>query len=84
MSFIAWVALGLIAGFIASTLVDHRGRGVVVNLVLGITGAVAGGWLFTSLGTAGATEFNVYSLLVATIGATAVLIGYDAFTGSTQ
>ena len=84
MSFIAWVALGLIAGFIASTLVDHQDRGVVMNVVLGITGAVAGGWLFTLLGTAGATEFNVYSLLVATLGAAAVLIAYDALAGSTQ
>lgn len=84
MSFVAWVVLGLIAGFLASRLVDHKGQGAVMNVVLGVIGAVAGGWLFTSFGIAGTTEFNVYSLLVATIGAAVLLMGYDAITRSTR
>jgi len=47
MSFIAWIILGLIAGFIGSKLVNKRGEGVVLDIILGVIGAVVGGWLFT-------------------------------------
>ena len=84
MSLIAWVILGLIAGFIASKLVDHQGQGVVMDIVLGVVGAVIGGWLFTTFGMAGVTGFNLYSLLVATVGAAVLLIGYHAVTRSAR
>jgi uncharacterized membrane protein YeaQ/YmgE (transglycosylase-associated protein family) len=80
MSFIAWIILGLIAGFIATKLIDHHGQGVVMDIVLGVIGAVIGGWLFTMFGMPGVTGFNVYSLLVATIGAAVLLLGYHAIT----
>jgi uncharacterized membrane protein YeaQ/YmgE (transglycosylase-associated protein family) len=46
MSILAWMVLGLIAGFVASKIVNKTGEGVVMDIVLGVVGAVAGGWLF--------------------------------------
>jgi uncharacterized membrane protein YeaQ/YmgE (transglycosylase-associated protein family) len=78
MSFIAWIVLGLLAGFIGSKLVNKRGEGFIVDVLLGIVGAIVGGWLFNRLGAAGVTGFNLYSLLVAVIGAVVVLVIYHA------
>lgn len=71
---IQWIVLGLLAGFIASKLINKRGEGVVMDIVLGIFGAVIGGWIFRSLGATGATGFNLWSLLVAVIGAVVFLM----------
>ena len=76
MGIIAWLVLGLIAGFIASKVVNKTGEGLILDIVLGIVGAVVGGWLFTRLGYAGVTGFNIYSMLVAVIGAVVVLLIY--------
>jgi len=84
MSVIAWIVLGLIAGFIASKIVNKRGEGVLLDIVLGIIGAVVGGWLFHTFGMSGATGVNLYSLLVAVIGAVVVLVIYHAITGRTS
>lgn len=81
MSILAWIVLGLIAGFIASKLVNKTGGSLVLDLVLGIIGAVAGGFLFNQFGQAGVTGLNLYSLLVATLGAVVVLIIYHAIAG---
>ncbi len=81
MSILAWIVLGLVAGFIASKLVNRSGGSLVVDLVLGIVGAVVGGFLFNQFGSAGVTGLNLYSLLVAVIGAVVVLAIYHAFTG---
>jgi uncharacterized membrane protein YeaQ/YmgE (transglycosylase-associated protein family) len=78
MSFLAWIVLGLIAGFIGSKLVNHRGEGVALDIVLGIVGAFVGGWLFTTFGATGVTGLNVYSMVVAVIGAVVVLVLYHA------
>jgi len=80
MSFIAWIVLGLIAGFIASKLVNKSGDGKLLDIVLGIVGAVIGGWLFNVFGMAGVTGLNVYSLVVAVVGAAVFLIVYHALT----
>jgi len=74
MSIIAWIVLGLIAGFIASRIVDHRGSGLILDIVIGIVGAVVGGWIMTSLGNAPVTGFNLYSMLVAILGAVVLLV----------
>jgi uncharacterized membrane protein YeaQ/YmgE (transglycosylase-associated protein family) len=50
MSFLTRIVLGLIAGFIGSKVVNHRGEGINLDIILGIVGAVVGGWLFTALG----------------------------------
>jgi len=76
MGIIAWLVLGLIAGFIASKVVNKTGEGLILDIVLGIVGAVVGGWLFTRLGYAGVTGFNIYSMLVAVVGAILVLLIY--------
>jgi uncharacterized membrane protein YeaQ/YmgE (transglycosylase-associated protein family) len=80
MSFIAWIVLGLVAGFIASKLVNKSGEGMLLDIVLGIVGAVVGGWLFNVFGMAGVTGLNVYSLVVAVIGAAVFLVLYHALT----
>lgn len=76
MSFIAWIVLGLIAGFIASKIVNKAGEGFLLDVILGIVGAVLGGWLFQTLGMPGVTGFNLYSLLVAIAGAVVFLLVY--------
>ena len=76
MSIIAWIVLGLISGFIASKIVNRTGSGVVVDVLLGVGGAVVGGFLFNLLGAAGVTGLNLWSLLVAVIGAVVVLLVY--------
>jgi uncharacterized membrane protein YeaQ/YmgE (transglycosylase-associated protein family) len=81
MSIIAWLVLGLIAGFIASKLVNKSGEGVVLDIVLGIVGAFVGGWLFQTFGHAGVTGLNLYSMLVAVVGAVVVLVVYHAVFG---
>ena len=78
MSILAWLVLGLIAGFIASKVVNKSGEGVVLDIVLGIIGAFVGGWLFTTFGAAGVTGLNLYSMLVAVVGAVVVLVVYHA------
>ena len=81
MSVLAWIVLGLIAGFIASKIVNKAGEGVLLDIVLGIVGAVVGGWLFNTFGHVGVTGLNLYSILVAVIGAVIVLVVYHALAG---
>jgi uncharacterized membrane protein YeaQ/YmgE (transglycosylase-associated protein family) len=81
MSIIAWIVLGLVAGFIGSKIVNKSGQGLVLDIVLGVVGAVVGGWLFSVFGASGVTGLNIYSLLVAVIGAVVVLYAYHAITG---
>ena len=80
MSVLAWIVLGLIAGFIASKLVNRTGSGIVMDLILGVVGAFVGGFLFTRFGAAGVTGLNLYSILVAIVGAVVVLFIYHALT----
>ena len=81
MSIIGWLILGLIAGFVASKIVNAQSQGVLLDIVLGIVGALIGGFIFDALGGVGITGFNVWSLLVAIIGSIIVLVLYHAFTG---
>jgi uncharacterized membrane protein YeaQ/YmgE (transglycosylase-associated protein family) len=78
MSFIAWIVLGLIAGFIGSKVVNKSGEGFFLDIILGVVGAVVGGWLFGLFGMAGVSGLNLYSLLVAVIGAIVFLVVYHA------
>lgn len=73
MSIIAWLVLGLIAGFIGSKIVNMSGQGLVFDIVLGIVGAVVGGALFSLIGAAPVTGLSLYSLIVAVVGAIVVL-----------
>jgi uncharacterized membrane protein YeaQ/YmgE (transglycosylase-associated protein family) len=78
MSFIAWIVLGLVAGFIGSKIVNKSGEGMILDIILGIVGAVLGGYLFQTFGMAGVTGLNLYSILVAVVGAVVFLVIYHA------
>ncbi len=73
MTFLVWIVFGFIVGLIASFLVGREG-GLLTDIILGILGAVVGGWLFHSFGMPGVTGFNLWSLLVAVVGATVFLL----------
>jgi uncharacterized membrane protein YeaQ/YmgE (transglycosylase-associated protein family) len=83
MSFLTWMVLGLISGFIASKIVNKTGEGPLIDIVLGIVGAVVGGWLFNTFGHMGVTGVNLYSILVAVVGAVIVLFIYHAVSRRT-
>ena len=69
MSVLGWIVLGLIAGFIVSKVVNRAGAGSFLDIVLGVVGALVGGWLFQLAGHTGVTLFNLYSMFVAIVGA---------------
>jgi uncharacterized membrane protein YeaQ/YmgE (transglycosylase-associated protein family) len=81
MSVLAWIVLGQIAGFMASNIVRSSGQGSLLDIALGIVGAVVGGYLFSALGATGITGFNLYSMFVAIVGAVVVLWLYHAMSG---
>jgi uncharacterized membrane protein YeaQ/YmgE (transglycosylase-associated protein family) len=83
VSLLAWLILGLVVGSIASWVVNKPGDDVILDLVLGIIGAIVGGYLFSYFGASGVTGLNLYSLLVAVIGAIVVLVIYHAIVGRT-
>ncbi|AIP94813.1 GlsB/YeaQ/YmgE family stress response membrane protein [Salmonella enterica] len=76
MGIIAWIVFGLIAGVIAKLLMPGRdGGGFILTCILGIVGAVVGGWLATMFGIGGSISgFNLHSFLVAVVGAIVVLV----------
>jgi uncharacterized membrane protein YeaQ/YmgE (transglycosylase-associated protein family) len=78
MSILAWVILGIVAGFIASKIVNRTGEGLIRDLLLGIVGAVVGGWIMERFGEAGVSGLNLYSLVVAVLGAVVVLVVFHA------
>jgi len=80
MSFIAWIVLGLVAGFIVGKFVNKSGAGMFWDIILGMVGAVVGGLLLNVIGMAGVTSLNMYSLLVAVIGAAVFLVLYHTMT----
>ncbi len=78
MSILAWIVLGLLAGFIGSKIVNKSGEGFFLDIILGVVGAVVGGFLFNQFGASGVSGLNLYSLLVAVVGAILVLVIYHA------
>jgi uncharacterized membrane protein YeaQ/YmgE (transglycosylase-associated protein family) len=81
MSIISWIVLGLIAGFIGSKIVNSQGQGLWLDIVLGIVGAIVGGFLFSVFGATGITGFNIWSLIVAIVGSVVVLWLYHTLVG---
>jgi len=81
MSIIGWIILGLIAGFIGSKIVNKSGEGIMLDIALGIVGAIVGGFLFSAFGAEGITGLNLYSMIVAVIGSVVVLLAYHAIAG---
>lgn len=78
MGILSWIVLGLIAGFIGSKIVNKSGEGFFLDIILGIVGAIVGGWLFSFFGGHGVTGVNIPSLIVAVIGSIVVLVAYHA------
>lgn len=78
MSFLAWILLGLVAGFIGSKVINKSGEGLILDIVLGVVGAVVGGFLFHLVGLRGVSGLNLWSLLVAVVGAIVVLGAFHA------
>ena len=81
MSILAWIVLGLISGFIASKIVNRSGEGVILDIVLGVVGAVVGGFIFSQFGAQSVNGLNIYSMFVAVVGAIVVLMLYHVVSG---
>jgi len=82
MGIIGWIVLGGLAGWVASKFVGTDAeQGLIGNIIAGILGAVLDGWLFSLFGGAGVTGFNIWSFLVALVGAVVVLMIWKAITG---
>ena len=78
MGIIAWLVVGLVAGWIGSMIVNRSGEGPLMDIVLGIVGAFVGGFVFNMLGHGGVSGINLYSIFVAVIGSVVVLVLYHA------
>ncbi len=83
MGWISWIILGLIAGFIASKIVNRTGSGILLDIVIGIVGAVIGGFIGDKLGYGGVNGLNLWSLVLAVVGAVIVLVAYRAIATRT-
>ena len=84
MGWLAWIVIGAIAGWLASIVMKtNREQGLLMDIIVGIVGALIGGFLFNALGIAGTTGFNIWSLFVAFIGAVVLLGIIRLFSGRT-
>jgi uncharacterized membrane protein YeaQ/YmgE (transglycosylase-associated protein family) len=83
MGIIAWLVVGLIAGFIGSKIVNKSGEGLVRDIILGVIGGLVGGGIFSALGSTGVTGIDLWSIFVAIIGSIIVLVVYHALIGRT-
>jgi uncharacterized membrane protein YeaQ/YmgE (transglycosylase-associated protein family) len=83
MGIIAWMVLGLIAGLIASKLTGGRSQGLILTCVIGIVGALAGGWLATKLFHIHSLQgfFNLSTWITAIVGAAVLLVLYHLVSG---
>ena len=80
MSIISWIILGLIAGFIGSKIVNKQGEGMLLDIALGVIGAIVGGIIFSFFGATGITGLNIWSMIVAIVGSVVVLWAYHALS----
>ncbi|MES2437374.1 MAG: GlsB/YeaQ/YmgE family stress response membrane protein [Patescibacteria group bacterium] len=85
MALLSWLVLGALAGWIASIIMGTNAQqGAVMNVIVGIVGAVLGGWIMSLFGTTGVDGFNVYSLIVAIVGAVVLLALVRAVRGASS
>ena len=82
MNILLWIILGAIAGWVASLIVKSN-QGILLDIVVGIIGAFVGGFIFQAFGASGVTGFNIYSILVAIVGAVVLLFIVKAVTSRT-
>lgn len=84
MGLISWIVIGLLAGLLARWIMPGEDPGgIIVTILVGMAGASVGGFIVSILGGAGATGFNVWSILVATLGAVILLTLYRLFARRT-
>lgn len=84
MGWLAWIVIGAIAGWLASMVMKtNREQGLIMDIIVGIVGALIGGFVFNALGIAGTTGFNIWSLFVAFVGAVVLLGILRLFSGRT-
>jgi uncharacterized membrane protein YeaQ/YmgE (transglycosylase-associated protein family) len=83
MGIISWIILGLIAGFIASKIVNHTGNGMFMDIAIGVVGAIVGGIIAGFFGIGGVNGLNIGSIVIAVIGAVVVLWIYNAVVART-
>jgi uncharacterized membrane protein YeaQ/YmgE (transglycosylase-associated protein family) len=81
MTFLTWILLGLGAGFLGSTMLNRHGGGAIVDIIIGLLGALAGGFIFHRFGARGVTGLNLWSMMVATVGAVLLMIMYHVLIG---
>jgi uncharacterized membrane protein YeaQ/YmgE (transglycosylase-associated protein family) len=83
MHIIAWIVVGIIAGWLARMVVPGEGPGGIIgDLIIGVIGALIGGWIFRAFGHPGVTGFNAWSILVAFVGGVVLLLIIRAITGT--
>ena len=82
MNILLWIILGAIAGWVASLIVKSN-QGILLDIIVGIIGAFVGGFIFQTFGASGVTGFNLYSILVAIVGAVVLLFIVKAVTSRT-
>jgi uncharacterized membrane protein YeaQ/YmgE (transglycosylase-associated protein family) len=82
MGIFSWIILGLIAGWIASKIVNKTGSGMTMDIALGVVGAIVGGFIASLFGSTGVTGVNIWSIIVAVIGAVVVLWIYHKFVAT--
>lgn len=73
MGILLWIIFGAIVGWIASAVMGTR-EGLMMDIIFGIVGAILGGWLMSFFGKGGVTGFNLYSFLVAILGAVILIV----------
>ena len=73
MGIILWIIFGALVGWIASAIAGSN-EGILMDIVIGIVGAIVGGWLMSVFGKTGVTGFNLYSFLVALLGAVILIV----------
>jgi uncharacterized membrane protein YeaQ/YmgE (transglycosylase-associated protein family) len=81
MGIILWIIFGALAGWIAARIMGSR-DGLLMDIIIGIVGAVIGGWIMSALGQSGVSGFNLYSFLVAILGAVVLIAIVRAIRGS--
>ncbi|OYX43717.1 hypothetical protein B7Y94_01150 [Candidatus Saccharibacteria bacterium 32-49-12] len=82
LGFLGWIILGGLAGWVASMIAGTDAKqGLLGNIIVGIVGGFLGGWLFGLFGGDGVTGFNLWSFLVALVGAVVLLFIWKAVTG---
>jgi len=81
MNFLAWIVVGLIAGLLARWIVKDSRTGCIYTVVIGVLGAIIGGWLMALIDERGVNEFSLRSIVVAAIGAVLLLLILQAIAG---